>query len=135
MPRYDITHPVVNKESYIDTDSVQAVYFSFQGDINIINNSPDDILDTYFPSDSTVYRLRLNPYAHFVISLASSFDEKLVNSNATKLYRIHSSSYNTVVYGDCVLFGSVDLLTYSSLNVHYSVPYEFLEQSFKLSKQ
>jgi hypothetical protein len=135
MSRYLISHPVLNKESYIDTDSVQAIYFSLDNQITIINDTPDNIIDKYFPGDNTIYMLRLNPYAHYIISLASSLDEKLINHNATKLYRIHSSSYNTIVYGDCILFGSVDLLTYSSVDIHYSVPYEFIEQSYRIFKQ
>ena len=132
--RYLISHPTLNKESYIDTDSVRAAFFPVDGDIMILNNSPDNLIDYSFSSTMSLYTLPVNPYAFFLLSLLQASNERNVNTTASMFYRIHTSNYNRVIYGDALLFGSMDSLTQESDDTYYSVPYEILEQLYLLNK-
>lgn len=132
--RYLISHPTLNKESYIDTDSVRAAFFPVDGDILILNNSPDNLINYSFTSTMSLYTLPVNPYSFFLLSLIQSSDERNINTTASMFYRIHSSNYNRVIYGDALLFGSMDSLTQESDDTYYSVPYEILEQLYLLNK-
>jgi len=132
--RYLISHPTLNKESYIDTDSVRAAFFPVDGDILILNNSPDNLIDYSFNSTMSLYTLPVNPYSFFLLSLIQASDERNINTTASMFYRIHTSNYNRVIYGDALLFGSMDSLTQESDDTYYSVPYEILEQLYLLNK-
>lgn len=132
--RYLISHPVINKESYIETDSIKSALITVDGEINIINQSPTVAIDYSFPYASSIYRIYLNPYSFYVLSLDNALSEKNINTLATKLYRIHTSQYNKVVYGDALLFGSLDPLDIYSSEEYHSIPYEMLEQLFLLQK-
>lgn len=132
--RYLISHPTLNKESYIDTDSVRAAFFPVDGDIMILNNSPDNLIDYSFSSTMSLYTLPVNPYSFFLLSLLQASNERNINTTASMFYRIHTSNYNRVIYGDALLFGSMDSLTQESDDTYYSVPYEILEQLYLLNK-
>jgi hypothetical protein len=133
-PRYLISHPVINKESYLNTDKIRAAFISCGDEISILNDDPDSIIDFCFSSTESLYSISLNPYAHFVLSLFQTTTEKNINATATHLYRIHTSQYNRVLYGDVLLFGSVDPLDLYSSEQYHSLPYEILEQLFLLTK-
>lgn len=132
--RYLISHPTLNKESYIGTDSVRAAFFPVDGHIMILNNSPDNLIDYSFSSPMSLYTLPVNPYSFFLLSLFQASNERNINTTASMFYRIHTSNYNRVIYGDALLFGSMDSLTQESDDTYYSVPYEILEQLYLLNK-
>ena len=133
--RYLISHPVINKESYFDTDKVKAALIPLDGDITILNESVDKIIDFTFSDSSLLYSLPLNPYCTFVLSISSTTSETDINLLASRLYRLHTSSYKRVLYGNVILFGSQDPLDPYSKHQYHSLPYEMIEQLYLLAKQ
>lgn len=133
--RYLITHPVINKESYFDTDKIKAALIPVDDEITILNESPNNILDFIFSDTDLLYSLPLNPYCFFVLSISNTTSEKNINLLASRLYRLHTASYKKVLYGDVLLFGSQDPLDQYSKEQYHSLPYEMIEQLYLLAKQ
>lgn len=133
--RYLISHPLINKESYVDTDKVRAIYIPHDSSPMVLTDNVEDLFQYTFASTSDLSFVSMNSYFHMVMSLTYSFNEKNVNDIATRIYRIHTNKYTHCVYGPVLLFGSIDPLTYSNNLIHYSVPYELLEQLSNILKQ
>lgn len=130
--RYLISHPSINKESYISSHKIQALYFSLDQDPSVLSNTYDEIISYVGISPDYLSIIPLNPYSHFVVSYNNFVDEMMINYYATKLFRIHTNRYSESIYGPAILFGSVDFLTSNNEYQHYSVPYEIMEQVSRL---
>lgn len=132
--RYLLTNPVINKESYFNIDKVRSALIPFDGQLSILNETPDNIIGYTFESSDSIYNLPINPYFFYVLSLNHTFTERSINFTATHLYRLHTSYYNRVIYGDVLVFGSVDPLNIYSKELYHSLPYEVMEQLFLYNK-
>ena len=132
--RYLNTSPILNKESYFETDKVRSAFIPISGDITIMNDTPDNLFDYVFSSTDSLYTLPLNPYFYFVLSITQNMSEANINRIATHFYRVHTSHYKRVVYGDVLVFGSVDPKNLYSKELYHSLPYEVMEQLFLYNK-
>jgi hypothetical protein len=132
--RYLNTSPILNKESYFNTDKVRSAFIPVSGDITVMNDTPDNLFDYVFSSTDSLYTLPLNPYFHFILSINQTMSEKNINFSATHLYRLHTSYYNRVIYGDVLVFGSVDPTDLYSKELYHSLPYEVMEQLYLYNK-
>ena len=132
--RYLLTNPVINKESYFATDKIRSAYIPVNGQPTILNETPQNILDYVFDSLDSLYSIQINPYFFYTLSLNHTLSERVINKTATHIYRIHTSYYNRVIYGDVLVFGSVDPLDPYSRETYHSLPYEVMEQLFLYNK-
>lgn len=133
--RYLVSHPLINKESYIQTDTIRAVYIPHDSTPMVLNDSFTEICQYVFSTITDISYLPMNQYFHMAMSTSFSFSERNINHMATSFYRIHKNIYTHFIYGPAILLGSLDPLTGSSHKVHYSVPYEVLEQLSNMLKQ
>jgi hypothetical protein len=132
--RYLISSPALNKESYFNTDKVRSAFVPVDGEITILNDTPDQTIDYVFSSTDSLYSLPVNPYFYFILSINQIMSETNINLPASHLYRIHTSFYKRVIYGNVLIFGSKNPSDIYSKDLYHSIPYEVMEQLFLYNK-
>jgi hypothetical protein len=101
----------------------------------IFFDEPSKIKSFVFKKDdfSSLILLPLNPFCHMYansVYVSDSLDRNLV---ATYLCRYFLSTMTgltsmNVIFGDVLIFGSLNALTHDHYETDYSVPYEIVEQ-------
>ncbi len=142
LNKYTLTHPTLSPEAYSShayaPDFVRALYVPAlpSADPYIITEKPDNVLDLVFGSqDYSVLFPTL--YYHVVYPLLHQLAAKSPNYIATMLIRaaylaITGIAVVDAIYGDVVIFGSYNYKENDIDDSHYSVPYEVVEQVFRI---
>lgn len=142
LNKYINTHPYISPEAFkthlYEPGVVRALYISHQYKYSsyIVTDKPDNLLSSVFLGDS--YDL-LYPdiYYHVCYSVLTQSMTNKPNYVATTLIR---NSYLTstgvavadAIYGDVLVFGSYNYEKRTFDDQHYSVPYEIVEQVFRI---
>jgi len=145
MRRYSIIHPEVTPEAYISRSSdsksnyVKGVYIpsSISQYVKIIYADPQNVIKEYLHPATVIDCVPINPYCHMYVDMYSHLDQNSMNIVATKLYRhsyvnIFGSPSKDIIHGPVLLYGSYSSLKKLKHLKDHSVPYEIVEQIFRL---
>lgn len=145
MNRYSIVHPSVTPEAYIldrrdkRKNYIKGLYIPSNPSelIRIIYAQPDYAIEEYVARKNKVERIPIHDFYHMYVDPHAYVDPYTINLVATRLYR---QSFLTniglpsseIVYGPALIYGSLPTSSYTSYLDNYSVPYELVEQVFRL---
>ena len=138
--KYLIEHPFLTPEHYTlfpgQYNSVKCLFVPVQGQPVILSDSYNNIIDEFFASESYLNLYFTNNY-HMTISETLQFVNGANNYVATHLYRMYSYQYNQhrmhlSIKGNAFLFGTYRKIQDSYVLDNYSVPYEIVEQAYRL---
>lgn len=138
--KYLIDHPFLTPENYTLLPNLSSQIKSL---FIPINNYPYIIFDNYkeitefvFDKKNTITLYFTNNY-HMVISESSQFSNDKENYVATNLFRMYSMYHNKnkihlSIKGSVLLFGTYRYQDNSYILNNFSVPYEIVEQVYRL---
>lgn len=142
LSKYINTHPYITPEGYsthlYDPSVIRALYLSHDSTTIpfILTDTPEVILSTVF-LNQTYDSVYPDLHYHVCYDLLSQTEITKPNYTATTLIR---NSYllstgitvTDAIYGDVVIFGSFNHKDNRFDTGHYSVPYEIVEQVFRI---
>lgn len=142
LSKYLYTHPLISPEGFpshlYSQDIIRALYIPSDRYVTpyVITDKPDDIISMIFSSQEygTLYP---DLYYHVCYSYLDQFKVTSPNYIATTLIRnaYAIATGKTVVdaiYGDVLIFGSFNYKEELFDESHHSVPYEVVEQIFRI---
>jgi hypothetical protein len=138
--KYIIEHPFLTPEHYSVLpdfpQKVKCLLLPFDGQPVVINENYDQIVSELFSSESSLNLFFSNNY-HMVLSESIQFLNGYDNYIATHLFRMYSFIHNQekihlTIKGNALLFGTYRHHSHSYVLGNYSVPYEMVEQSYRL---
>lgn len=133
-PEAYVSQPQNKKAGYIKGIYIPCLVFEY---VKIIYETSEVAFKQCFNLDKSLKLVPLNPYCHMYVDMYSYLEKDAINVVATKLYR---SSYltllgkpsNKIVYGPVLIYGSMPILNKLKFFKDHSVPYEVVEQVFRL---
>ena len=138
--KYIIEHPFLTPEHYTlfpgEYQAIKCLFIPIEGAPVVLSTTYDKIVDELFPSEPCLNLYFTNNY-HMTVSETLQFINGADNYIATHLYRMYSYKHNQhrmhlSIKGNAVLFGSYRKIQNSYVLNNYSVPYEIVEQSYRL---
>lgn len=142
LSKYINTHPYITPEGYsthlYDSGVVRALYIShdYEHSPFILTDKPESILSTIFLGEEydSVY-----PDIHYHVCYNTTSQTKINKPNYTATTIIRNSyllstgiTVTDAIYGDVVVFGSFNHKANRFDEGHYSIPYEIVEQVFRI---